>query len=305
VTTDRRRGGRRTFECPRGAAVHGHKLVKAFNRWAALMFDHRGQLAAPIRNEHGNIIARARPEFLLRPHEGESATELEQRRADWMQRLLSTMAVAVACLDFRHGHKVLRNPDSFGKPGVDPMLSMHRWAVEAGLSEAEYTDPVNGIERAVRFLTDLKFISKTVQHRAKKPDGSIRSYGAALRRISFKWFYELGGEVERIAREVHAENVRQAENERRDQEEKDAAFTAAVAEMNAVPPDPDTDTETIPRVPSPHAIVAPPPSPDPDALLFEIVEREHPEWVANKEGEKVYAEVRRLRRLALRVPNTS
>lgn len=268
-----------------------------------MIYHHRRNLAAPIRNEHGNIIARERPEFLLRPHAGESATALEQRRSDWMQRLLSTIVTAVACLDFRHGHKVLRNPDSFGKPGADPMLSMRRWAVEAGLSEEEYIDPVNGIERAVRFLGDLGFISKTVQWRQKKPDGSIRSTGAALRRVNFRWLYHLGGEVERIAREVHREETRVAENERRDAEEAEEAFTAAIAKLNA---EPEPELPKFPQFPQSVAAVAESPLPDPDAPLFEIVEREHPDWIQRNDIQQINAELRRLRRLQpAAVPNTS
>jgi hypothetical protein len=263
-----------------------------------MMFDHRGDLPAPIRNAHGNIIARARPEFLLRPHEGESAAALEQRRADWMQRLLSTMATAVACLDFRH--KVLRNPD-FEKPGADPLLSMHRWAVEAGLSEDEYIDPVNGIERAVRFLGDVKFISKTVQWREKKADGSIRSTGAALRRINFTYLFHLGGEVERLAREVHADNQRKAENERRAAKAADDAFTDAVAELYGGA---DAEAAELPQFAA--AVPEPLPPPDPDAPLFEIVEREHPDWIERNDIQQINAELRRLRRLKPpAVPNTS
>lgn len=299
TTTDRRRG--RRFECPPRAAEHNHALVQAFIRWAGLIFDHRGDLAAPIRNAHGNVIARPRPEFLLRPHAGESANELERRRADWMQRLLATMVAAVACLDFRHGQRVLRNPDSFGKPDVDPLLSMHRWAVEAGLSEDEYTDPVNGIERAARFLGDVKFISKTVQWREKKPDGSIRSTGAALRRVAFAYLFHLGGEVERLARQVHDDEKRKAAKERRASEEAEAAFTDAIAELHAEP-DPEL---AIPPSPDFVAAAAEPPPPDPDAPLFEIVEREHPEWIARNDIQQINAEIRRLRRRAAAAPDTS
>jgi hypothetical protein len=298
VITDRAR--RRRFECPRRAAEHPHPLVKASVAWARLMFDHRKDLASPIRNAHGNIIARPMPELLLRPHAGESAAALEQRRADWMQRLLAAIVTAVACADFRR--KVLRNPDSFGKPGADPLLSLHRWAVEAGLSEEEYIDPVNGIERHARFLGDVGFISKTVQWREKKEDGSFRSTGAALRRLAFAWLYHVGGPVEREARETHAEEMRKAEKERLAAEEAEEAFTAAIAKLHAEPE---------PELPySPHfefaAAVAEPSRPDPDAQLFEIVEREHPEWIQRNDIQQINAELRRLRRLRLdAVPDTS
>jgi len=299
VTTDRRRG-RRTFECPHRAAVHNHKVVKAVVQWAARTRDRRGQLTSPIRNDHGNIIWRPRPEFLLRPHAGESAEALDRRRADWIDRLLSVIVTMVACMDFRT--LVVRNP-GFEKPGADPMLSLRQLAIEAGLPEDEYTDPVNGIERAVRFLNEIGFISKTVQWRVKKPDGTIRSYGAAQRRLSFHYLCDLDSEVERAIRETRAALVQKAEDERRAQEEKDAAFTAARAAMNAPPPDPDADLERIPRLPTDVVVAPPPPPPDPDTALFEIVEREHPEWVASNDGLKIWAEVRRRRRL--QAPNTS
>lgn len=299
MTTDRRRG-RRTFECPRRAAVHNHKVVKALVQWADRTFDKRGQLASPIRNEHGNIIWRPRPEFLLRPHEGESAEALDRRRADWIGRLLSVIVTLGACMDFRT--LVVRNP-GFEKPGADPMLSLRQLAIEAGLPEDEYTDPVNGIERAVRFLNEIGFISKTVQWRAKKPDGTIRSYGAAQRRLSFNYLCDLCPEVEHAIRQTRAALVQKAEDERRAQEEKDAAFTAARAAMNAPPPDPDADIERIPRLPTDVVVAPPPPPPDPDAALFETVEREHPEWVASKDSWKIPAEVRR--RLRQRAPDTS
>jgi hypothetical protein len=262
-----------------------------------MIFDHRASLNAPIRNAHGNIIVRALPELLLRPYAGESAAALEQRRADWMQRVLSVWVAGIACTDF--GSKLLRNPE-FEKPGADPLLSMHRWALEAGLPEDEYKDPVNGIERAVRFLGHIGFISKTIQCRAKKPDGSIRSYGAARRRVAFKWLYSIGGEVERVARETHAERVRKAENERLAQKEKDDAFTAAAAQLYPDPADADDDAKTIPQFAAP---VAEPPPPDPDALLFAIVEREHPDWIERNDIRQINAELRRLRRLT--PPNTS
>jgi hypothetical protein len=299
VITDRAR--RRRFECPRRAAEHPHPLARAIVAVAPLLFEHRRDLASPIRNAHGNIIVRAMPELLLRPHAGESAAGLDQRRADWMQRLLAVIVTAVACADFRR--KVLRNPDSFGKPGADPLLSLHRLAVEAGLSEEEYKDPVNGIERHVRFLGEVGFISKTVQWREKKIDGSFRSTGAALRRLAFAWLYHLGGDVERRARETHAEEMREAEKERLAAEEAEEAFTDAIAKLHAEPePEP-------PSSPPPFefgAAVAEPSRPDADALLFEIVEREHPEWIQRNDIQQINAELRRLRRLRVAaVPDTS
>lgn len=299
MTTDRRRG-RRTFECPRRAAVHNHKVVKAFVQWADRTFDHRAQLTSPIRNEHGNIIWRPRPEFLLRPHEGESAEALDRRRADWIERLLSVIVTLAACMDFRT--LVVRNP-GFEKPGADPMLSLRQLAIEAGLPEDKYTDPVNGIERAVRFLNDIGLISKTVQWRAKQPDGTIRSYGAAQRRLSFHYLCDLDPEVERAIRQTRAALVQKAEDERRAQEEKDAAFTAARAELHAPAPDPNADIERIPRLPENVVVAPPPPPPDPDGPLFDLVEREHPEWVASNDFGKIHAEVRRRRRQL--APDTS
>lgn len=278
---------RRAFMVPHRAAVHRHALVKTAVEVVTLIFEHRADLARPIRNADGNIIVRALPEWLVRPFPGESTTELEQRRADWMQRLLEVMLVAIACCDFRR--KVLRVPD-FERlgPGADSMMSMRRWAEEVGLSAADYVDPVNGIERAVRFLGFLKFITKTKQWREKKPDGSFRSTGAALRRIGFEFLYHIGGPLERVARETHAEEKRKAENERRAEEEAQRSFTAAVAEVYDVD---DVDEPALPQVDEPE------PDPDPH---FAVIEREHPEWIADNNIREINDELRRLRAAAAR-----
>ena len=275
---------RRAFVVPHRAAVHRHALVKAAVELAILLWEHRADLARPIRNASGNIIVRAMPHWLVRPFLNESETELEQRRSDWMQRVLEVMLVAIACCDFRR--KVLRVPEfqQLG-PGEDSMLSLRRWAEEVGLSEAEYVDPVNGIERAVRFLGFLGFVTKTKQWREKKPDGAFRSTGAALRRIGFAFLYHFGGQIERVARETHAEEKRKAENERRAEEEADRQFTAAVAKVYD---DAGDDEPELPGEPAPDE------SPDPH---FATIEREHPEWVRGNEIGKINAELRRLRRM--------
>lgn len=282
----------RRFVVPHRAAVHRHALVRAAVETLSLMFEHRADLGRPIRNAHGNIIVRALPELLVRPFPGESSKELEQRRADWMQRLLETMLVAIACCDFRR--KVLRVPefDQLG-PGEDSMLSLRRWAAEVGLSEADYVDPVNGIERAVRFLGYLGFITKTKQWRERKPDGAFRATGAALRRIGFAFLYHIGGQLERVARATHAEEKRQAENERRAEEEASRQFTAAVAQVY----DDAGDDADAPELPEP----APELAPDPH---FATIEREHADWIRDNDMSKINAELRRLRRAAA-TPNTS
>ncbi len=280
----------RAFVVPDRAARHRHPLVKAAIWTLSQVFDHRADLARPIRNANGNVIVRALPELLVRPFPGESTTELEQRRADWMQRLLEVMLAAIACCDFRR--KVLRVPEfeQLG-PGEDSMLSMRRWAEEVGLSESDYVDPVNGIERAVRFLGFLGFVTKTKQWREKQPDGSFLSTGAALRRIGFAFLYHFGGQLERVARETHAEEKRKAENERRAEEEASRNFTAAVAQVYD---DAGDDAAELPE-PEPEA------APDPH---FATIEREHPDWIRDNDIQSINAELRRLRRTPP-PPNTS
>lgn len=152
------------------------RLVNKINQ----VFDARGDLRTPKVDRRGGEILPAFPELLIRPpRRGEDvsqAADFEWRRADGMQAACAVWMTVAACCDWLTME--VRDP----KGGL---LSVERLAELAEMT-------IDRTERGLRVLRTAGVISFTKQHREKKPDGSCKATGPALRRLSPGSFHKLG-----------------------------------------------------------------------------------------------------------------
>jgi hypothetical protein len=272
---------RRSFAVPDCAATHPHWYVKLWVEWAILVFANRARLDKPIRDLNGHMLVRAMPEWHLRPYVRENADALDRRRADFMQNVLATQLIGIAHMSFKS--KVVL-PD----PRAPDYMLLREWGGELP-GEPSCADPIDAVERPIRFLKAIGFFSFTKQHRRKVESGRILSTGAAIRRISLRWLKAMHGMIASGTTRLETWLEEQEEKEAKKQREADEAFTDELSKAKEpliVPP----------RAPAPPAAERPRPENDPDLAIFDQIEREHPEWIDDPQAiGKVNAEVRRLK----------
>lgn len=281
---------RRSFAVPDCAATHPHWFVQLWVEWAILVFANRARLDRPIRDLNGHVVVRALPEWHLRPYcPDEDADELDSRRADFMQGALATLLAGIAHMSFV-------NKTVLPSPNAPDYMTLHEWAEH--LPGMKCADPIDAIERPMRFLKMVGVFSFTKQHRQKLTDGpnagKFRSCGAALRRFSLRWMKAMDGIIAGGVRRLQTWLDEREKKQEEDQAEADEAFTEELTRRNE---------PLLPR--PPRARHDDERAPDPDLVCFEQVEREHPDWIANNEIAKINAEVRRLKAAAAGQRDTS
>lgn len=296
-----------SFRVPAFAARHRHALVKAAIPVAKLIYDHRHSLDRPLRDVHGHTVLPALPHLRLRPLQGETTEQLDKRRADFMQGLLSVWLVMLGSISYESKAVLARAhataPDPFMSLRelaelaelVDPKYSTTRKLTQAdGTSiEVAYRDPGDRVERITRFMRAVGMISETKQHREEKADGRHRATGNGIRRVVFKVAcFVFGGRFAQIARDVHGAAMKKKEQRRLAQAEADDQFRAALGSYGnrqgldeLTIGEPDT---------SPPAARAPG---QPDPVLLDLVHDEHPDW----DYPRLAAEARRLEAIGIEV----
>jgi hypothetical protein len=176
------------------AARQGDPIVKAFvHDFLPLFFKRRRFLRAPY-SERGDFLLPALPEFLkqrrfdkhgkelARPQRRKKGDEspaiprgdLDWRRADGMAVICRVWSVLIACCDWI-SKEVLEPNRTKGNGSL--YLSVARIAEEAECSDAQAW-------RALYWLKSARQITFTHQFREELADGTHRSTGAALRRLS-------------------------------------------------------------------------------------------------------------------------
>jgi len=267
------------------AASHGDPIVRAFvYDFLPLFFRRRRYLRAPY-TERGEFLLPALPEFLKqrsfdkkgkevprpkRRKKGERTPavargDLDARRADGMAVICRVWSVLIACCDWGSKEVLERNRTA----GNDNLyLSVGRIAQEAECSDAQAW-------RALYWLKAARQITFTHQFREELADGTHRSTGAALRRLSLASLEK----TPCMRRVIHHRTAKLAERHGK-RERKNAArgLGGDVVRQQA---------RTAPNVAPPAP--APAPWAPPSWGVADEIADEHPEWNAGE----VLAEARR------------
>jgi hypothetical protein len=265
---------RRGLVVPDCAATHPHWFVQLFVTWAHYVFANRASLQRPVRDLNGHVLVPAMPEWYVDPYPGERTAALAKRRADWIERRLQVILVVVAHMSFRE-KVVLPDPDA------PDFMTMDQIGRE--LPNQKCKDPVDSVERPMRFIKMIGFFSKVVQHRQKLVDGpnagKFRSAGAALRRVATAWMGAAEGMI--------AGGWQRLQNYLKD---KAAKYAEAKAKADKA------FTDQLTRKQEP--LVVPPRKPPPPAVetekadpIWDEVETDHPEWVEARDIARIRTEV--------------
>jgi hypothetical protein len=250
-----------TFRVPGFAARHRHPLVVSAIELAREAFSDRFDLRRPVRDRWGNVIREALHMFLCRAtgrpatrRDGQpfkSAEDLDGRRADHFQTMLSLWVTMIAVADFETWE--LREPvRELAKTSPHP--TMLRLAELADLVPEKHglTDAPDNVWRARAELENGGILSFTKEWRVEKEDGSHYSAGGALRRLSHKVLAAVGGPFGReILDQIDATKKKRAQRKQEAAEFKkrvdglwaaEARAAAAAAAVSSEPAAPATSS---------------------------------------------------------------